>query len=173
MGSEVMKPLLIGQAPSRVMLPGDRPFQGTDALARLSRYCGAFRPDLLYDVFDFMNLSDQYPGPAKPGSKWDAKPQLSTGRLEFLFKEILRRDRVVLLGAVARDCFMGKDTEPFHWRNASDSPQVMYCWSPHPGGTSMWWNDSGHRAQGSHWWRDFYQFNQPAMTQIADVDGAS
>lgn len=153
-----MKPvLLVGQAPSRVMQPGDRPFQGTKALNRLALYCGEPDPEQLYEMFEFVNLVDEYPGPATPGSKWDQKPVVPSDRLAWIHKQIMCHYRTVLLGAAARDVILGHQRLPmFQWSVISNSPHVECTWSAHPGGTSMYWNQPKNRAAGEAFWREFY-----------------
>lgn len=152
--------LLVGQAPSRTMSPGDRPFQGTPALARLANYCGESDPEKLYQVFDFINLVDDYPGPSAVGSKWDATPVVSTERQHVLHDAILNHGHVVLLGRAASDVIFGKKSRPpmFSWALMSSVPLVECTWSAHPGGTSMWWNQPKNREAGMKFWSGFYAF---------------
>lgn len=159
--------LLVGQAPSRVMPAGARPFEGTAALRRLAAYCGVdeFREHKLYDIFEFMNLVDEYPGPAKPGSKWDATPTVSMERLNVIMSRCMEHQQVVFLGAAARDLLLGRRRRhaPFEWVEFSTSPQVLATWSPHPGGTSMWWNDPKNRDLGRGFWTALYQEAKTAV----------
>lgn len=159
--------LLVGQAPSRVMQPGDPPFWGTQALARLAKYCGESDPPKLYEVYDFINLVDEYPGPSAPGSKWDQKPKIPSDRREWLFKQVMERTTVILLGAAARDVFLAKGSKMFGWRRLSDDPVVQVTWSAHPGGTSMWWN----RPENTQAGKDFWSFSYEAARRIEGAYG--
>jgi hypothetical protein len=111
---------------------------------------------------DFVNLLPEWPGEA--GSpKWDAAPDLRSWgvgqRASLLLADLLERPRITVvgLGAFVRDSlswWWGMQTrgwlEPA--RILAAAPATTLCWSPHPAGTNMWWNDPAHRAAGEAFW---------------------
>lgn len=132
------------------MKVGARPFEGAPVQGRFARYCG-LEPAEIYDVFDFANLIDHWPGPAAPGSKWDrfsaaeARP-----RVEQLWSE-MKWERVVTLGRAATSVFWVSKPEWFVWFQVRG---VQGAASPHPGGTSFYWNDPVARDRGIKFWRE-------------------
>lgn len=154
-----MRPLLIvGQAPSRAMQPGDRPLEGTRALTLLAKYAGVSPRERLYDIADVVNMIPRYPGPAPGRPKYDAYPEAEALRNAPRVLELMKgRQAVVFLGSAVRGT-MAKhlvgEREPEWFRTfliGADGLEVTF--SPHPGGTSMYWNDPRNLAKGTAFWR--------------------
>lgn len=163
-----MKLLVVGQAPSRVMEPNDIPLWGTSALTRLASYSGVAPRERLYDLAAFTNLIEDYPGPQRGNEKYDAFPT------DVALKNVPRvldlassgtYTHVVLLGSgvrkVMHKALHERGTPEFAWfswhRHAYALPSGSTRYfniasSPHPGGTSLWWNDSVNRQRGRAFW---------------------
>lgn len=152
--------LLVGQAPSPVMKPGDLPLWGTSALTRLASYAGVSPREHLYDLFEFINVIEEYPGRA-PGGQYDNFPMAYARQCAF--SRVWPRvwagsfDRVVVLGRQASRAMNVDETVPyFEWltvRETSYGREVELAVSPHPGGKVMYWNDAENRARGCEFWR--------------------
>lgn len=145
------------------MAPGVRPFEGARVLGRFAGYLGV-EPAEVYELFDIVNLIDHWPGPSYPGSKNDAFPrdlaEVGAGPVRERVLEGSWR-RVVTLGRAVTDVFWGtrraRKVLWFDWRAAWPLMQlpesVLGAASPHPGGTSMAWNDLELRRSGIEFWR--------------------
>jgi hypothetical protein len=149
------------------MSPGDRPFEGTRALTLMAKYSGVSPRERLYDLADFTNVVSEYPG-AQPGSsKYDMFPlaEALKGRLR-IYKQISvdRYERVVVLGSAASKVFGKTDRIPWFGQIAAASSlgtdrvqRYELYYSPHPGGTSMWWNDPRNRTVGTRFFTWLFQ----------------
>jgi hypothetical protein len=140
------------------MKPGARPFEGAPVLGRFAGYLGVEPPEV-YELFDLVNLVEYYPGPAKPGSRWDSFPVGEAVRNSVKIREGLLTsgyERLVTIGRAATSVFWG-DRVPrawFEWFEDPELPGVRCSCSPHPGGTSMWWNSPENRELGVAFWRE-------------------
>jgi hypothetical protein len=135
------------------MSPDDRPFEGTSALTRLAKYASVDPREHMYDLFDFINVIDHYPGRA-PDGKYDNFPvQFARDQAAVrVWPHIWSTDveSVVLLGrqtSVAMNC----PFDYFEWqtiREENYGREVRLAVSPHPGGTVMWWNNPENLKRG-------------------------
>jgi len=173
-----VKLLIVGQAPSRAMSPGDRPFEGTRALTLLAKYAGVTPRERLYDLADFVNCISEYPGPALDNDKYDAFPLEAARAGALLISAQIYRERydtVVTLGSAVSKVFGKKDRhkwfepQPMQWwgrdprQDAAQKPafECRLFFSPHPGGTSMWWNDPKNRAAGTRFFTNLFAAQDP------------
>jgi hypothetical protein len=149
--------LIVGAAPSRSGESLVRDLEGHTA-GRLATYAGVSAPEL-GELFDFVNVLEEWPGQAADDSKWDGFPKPAGWevgrRMSLLTADVNERPRrmVVALGAWATQCLS-------HWwslgrldflTSAPGPAMSAVASSPHPAGTSMWWND--RRAEGEDFWR--------------------
>jgi hypothetical protein len=129
---------------------------------RLAGYAGTTAGELA-GVVDMCNLLPEWPGEAD-SPKWDAVPDLRSWavgqRASLLQADMEERPRAVVvgLGAFVREALTYWWGMPSRgWldpaRIARFSPTTTLCWSPHPAGTNMWWNDPGQRELGEAFWR--------------------
>lgn len=152
-----MRPLLIGQAPSRTAT--GRAFDGPNGSgARLSRLLG--RP--LLDAVDAINLLDRWPG--KKG-KGDAFPAGTARRAALRLAPSLRND--VRRGRGRAVIFVGRGVAAaFGESTRCNATGRLYClgwhWSehgfryailPHPSAVNRWWNDPKNVARARRFLR--------------------
>ena len=119
--------LIVGQAPSRVMSLGDEPLWGTQALVRLAGYAGIYPPEKLYDLADFVNVIEYYPGPSKVGSKWDAFPEDAAKEGAIRVRRLIRYmqyRRVITLGTAVTKVVWQKHHE---WSRGSRFLLEIIC----------------------------------------------
>jgi hypothetical protein len=139
------------------MVQGARPFEGTSALTRLAGYCSVSPREKLYDLFEFINLVPHYPGPAE-NSKYDAFPrQTALDNLERVMDFVLwnEADLVVTLGVATSKVVFGERPPWFVWHEGGwGEHRFKMAASPHPGGTSMYWNDLDARQRGIEFWQE-------------------
>lgn len=151
-----MKLLLVGQAPGRKPAPGGHSaLVGSRSLANLARYAGLQDPADFEDFTTFTNVVDARPEPYAPNPKWDAFDKtLAEPEKVFSFARDPEITHVVVLGAAASEVFVDSVFPPgFPWFSWVGGPgPADWTRSPHPAGTSMWWNDPGNRRAGSEFW---------------------
>lgn len=142
---EVLRPLLIGQAPGR--RGNAEPLSGRSG-RRLSALCGMPLEQYLQE-FERINLLEEFPGKAGKGDRFpmrEAKVQAFFRRSLFVHQD----RRVVLLGLRVAEAFGFTDRAPLLRWMSDGNASVAIC--PHPSGVSLWWNDRGHRLQALHFW---------------------
>lgn len=139
-----MKPLIIGQAPSRLSDPVE-PLSGRSG-RRLADLCGLSMEAFL-DAFERRNLVNEWPGPADG----DGDAFVTAGearRLAQSFRPVVRGRRVVILGfSLAAGFGLTHPAMTFapHWEG-----EFAFC--PHPSGVSRWWNDRGNEDRARAFW---------------------
>lgn len=169
-----MKLLIVGQAPSRSMEPDDKPLWNTTALTMIAKYGGLADKYRVYELAELTNMIQEYPGPQLGNEKYDAYPK--TQAMHELRERVLpwvkarqsEETTVVFLGSAVRDTVARwtvlRDTE-LHgvvrkpaWFDEYmiTGVEARVFFSPHPGGTSMWWNDPKNRQRGSLFWRNAF-----------------
>lgn len=124
-----MRPLLIGEAPSRTSDPL-RPFSGTTG-GRIVALAG--QP--LEQSWQLANLLPAWPGRAGKGTRWDR----AAARRAALALDVEGR-RVVFVGRRVAAAF-GHQHAPFlEWL---DDPErgCRFAVLPHPSGIVRWWNE--------------------------------
>lgn len=171
------------------MAPDARPFEGTAALTRLAGYCGVSPRERLYDLFDFVNVIETYPGKQPGQTKYDAFPAEAGLRgAQRVWAQVLDTPgppwrHVVVLGRVATDAmrtaskgaFRTKDGW-FQWESVwtPTNRRINVTSSPHPGGTSMWWNKAENLTKGRAFWtalaaqQSHDRRDLPAGTNLSD-----
>ena len=136
-----MKPLLIGQAPSRDT-DGGPPFSGR-AGRRLAKACGV---EDLGDVFDMVNLIDRFPGKAGKGDRFPAK--LARERAAAL--ELGDHELVVFGGRAVAQAFDVHRNPFLKWfRFGGRSAAII----PHPSGIVTWWNSPENQRRARRFLR--------------------
>ena len=130
-----MRPLLVGQAPSRTSDPR-RPLEGKGAPARLAGLLG-MRAEDLNRSFRRMNVLDEWPGRCGKGDAFPA------GLAREAAKKVRLRGRVVFLGKGAARAF-GFRGEFLGWSDFGGSRAAIF---PHPSGVNRWFNDAGNRRR--------------------------
>lgn len=176
-----MKLLIIGQAPSRAMEPGDLPLWNTSVLTRLAGYAGVSPRERLYDLAAFINLVEDYPGPDPKNDKYDAFPLAAAraGMARVVGLAVQEQPtHVVTLGAAVRGVVASSKTPWFEWQSVElwsswGRCQVQLACSPHPGGTSMWWNRAENRQAGTLFWRNLFAQLDSSRRSVSSltVDG--
>jgi len=144
-----MKPLIIGQAPSRRSVLGE-PLSGRSG-RRLAALCGLGRTSFLAR-FDRANLLSYWPGPSPSGG--DRFPMAEAKAAAAAMAEVVAaRDVVVLLGASVAGALGLRQLEPLKWsRFARDCAHVAVC--PHPSGKSLWWNRPENVERAQSFWAE-------------------
>lgn len=165
--------LVVGMAPSRngadLSDPGS-PHPAGKTFARLAAYAGVTE-GVMAARLDFVNLLPEWPGEAGGDSeKWDraagGRDWAPTGeRATLLYADLLERPRITVigLGGFVRDAlahWWGVKAKGWFDPQAGPGLSVVY-WSPHPAGTSMWWNEPVHRELGGAFWADVV--NRPSL----------
>jgi hypothetical protein len=151
--------LVVGMAPSRSGHCLDGP-----TFERLAAYAGATAGDMAL-AMDFVNLLPEWPGYAVGSPKWDEQPDPHDwavgARASLLAADLAERPRrvVVGLGGYVRAALtMWWELPKADWLSpivrGPGSPTI--AWSPHPAGTSMWWNDPAARNLGESFWHATY-----------------
>lgn len=138
-----MKPLIIGQAPSRSSDPSE-PLSGRSG-CRLADLCGLDVATFLA-TFERANLLDHYPGAKLKGDEFVTTAEART--LAAGVRPRLRGRTVVVLGLVNAAGF-GLTQPAFqfapHWEG-------LFAFSPHPSSVSRWWNDPANEARARAFW---------------------
>jgi uracil-DNA glycosylase len=129
-----VKPLLIGQAPSRIT-DGKLPFSGRSGLF-LARLLG-IEHEQLSELFELRNLIARWPG--KDG-KGDLFP-LAVARLEADAVPIAGRT-VVLAGTQVATAFGVAKLDRLVWHRLRGAKIGII---PHPSGLNRWWNEPENR----------------------------
>lgn len=140
-----MKPVLIGQAPSR---DGKTDFQGASG-KRLALWAGVGD---LSKCFETRNLLDYYPGSNGKGDLFPpAEARLSAKKM--LFDEgPPRGSRWICVGKAVAKAFWIDQYPPFEWLTASDGPDL--AWIPHPSGVNRIYNGQESIAAVSRFLRE-------------------
>jgi hypothetical protein len=140
-----MRPLLIGQAPSRCSDPTE-PLSGATG-RRLAELCGLTLQEYLF-VFERRNLLPEWPG--KAAGKGDRFVGLVEGRrLAEACRPVCQGRRVVVLGFSTAKMFgMVGPALSFsrHWGG-----EFAHC--PHPSGVNHWWNEDVNLERAGRFWR--------------------
>lgn len=143
-----MRPLLVGEAPSRTSDPA-RPFSGRSG-ARLARLMDV-EQDELSAYFELVNLFEEYPGLGSgKGTAWDPVAAAARARLLVVTSGRFTSQRdVVCVGKRVLSAVVGIAGWPyFDWLHGA-GPWRRVAHIPHPSGINPWWNDAGHLAQAS------------------------
>lgn len=142
-----MRPLLIGQAPSRGSDPA-LPLSGRSG-GRLAALCGVDASDLRRR-FDLLNLLDRWPG--KDGKR-DAFPVDAARRraIDLLLSGRMFGRRVVMLGGAVALTFGIRRYDYLRW---SANETLTLAVAPHPSGVSRWWNDEANVEIARAFWHD-------------------
>jgi hypothetical protein len=155
--------LVVGMAPSRNgadLSDARAAHPAGKTLDRLAKYAGVAPEDLL-DKVDFVNLLPDWPGEASEASaKWDDSVSKQTWdpvgqRSALLAADLAERPRklVVGLGGWVRDALSWWWTLlDAGWLEPQSHAGAGLVWSPHPAGTSMWWNDPANLEKGEAFW---------------------
>jgi uracil-DNA glycosylase len=145
------KPLIVGQAPSRV---GDgTPFSGPSG-ERLCRLVGVKTLEELRRTFDLKNLNP-HPIPKRDrrrGDQFDHKLAIDTANRILRSRDTWDGDIVCCGRLVWRSFFPGQ-RPPDHWLSSyetlvnhteRETTLVVLHYFPHPSGLNRWWNDVGN-----------------------------
>lgn len=138
-----MKPLLIGQAPSRESDGRSAFSTNGKSSSRLRRLIG--RPVL--NAFDAVNLIDRWPGSAS--IKGDLFPIVDARKAA---RKLMTRDPhgvFVLVGKSVARAF-GVRLDYFRWVEMDGRLLVTI---PHPSGVSRWWNDPANERRAARFLR--------------------
>lgn len=140
-----MKPLIVGEAPSKNELP-ERPIEGRIG-ARLAVCCGLPYDEFL-ERFERVNLlrvrqdtkekGFEFDAAAAAHVAWQMAAPLST---QFAFHE---GRTVLLLGKRVAAAF-GADTRYFERQRIGTRAEVYVL--PHPSGVNRWWNDEANQRR--------------------------
>ncbi len=143
-----MKPLIVGQAPSRLSDPRE-PLSGRSG-ARLAALCG-LSLDAFVVLFERVNLLDYFPGKAGKG---DLFPHEVARFSACAMTPKLRQRRTVLLGGKVAAAFHLHRRPLLEWfEEVGDGALVAVA--PHPSGVSSWWNEPTNVVAARRFWRAF------------------
>lgn len=143
-----MKPIIVGQAPSRNSDPSE-PLSGRSG-KRLAMLCGC-TVDEFMQTFDRRNMIDYWPG--SNAAKGDGFILHSRARIiaESL-KADLRGRRVILLGRNVSNSFR----VPFPLFEVAPLDGMAVSSSPHPSGVNLWFNEKDNIEKACRFWRALY-----------------
>lgn len=136
------KPILIGQAPSRLSDPS-KPLEGRPS-AFLAKLLGWSMPDFL-STFDRVNLVNRFEGKVGKGDLFD-KAKGRAAATKMLAAGDLNDRRVVFLGKEVAACF-GVNAAFLEWCSHTETnpPFIFMVVVPHPSGINLWWNEGANR----------------------------
>lgn len=140
-----MKPLIVGQAPSRLSDPRE-PLSGRSG-RRLAALCGMDLDGFLA-AFERVNLIGSHPG--KAAGKGDAFPMARARRAAVVVSARFHGREVVLLGGNVAAAFSVARMTLLHWHRA---PGFEFALCPHPSGVCLWWNDPANEKAARAFWR--------------------
>lgn|GEM_PF-4099010 len=148
--------LVVGQAPAKASEQNWVALDPRSASGRrLAAYAG-LDPHEMHLRADFVNLLSWFPGRVNDGDKYDAFDTATARQLaRMMVPRLWEYRRVVFLGRAVSDAFTAvTDLPRLDWFE----PHYLYAGtivyaSPHPAGTSMFWNDPVARAAGEAFWR--------------------
>lgn len=161
---EVLRPIIVGQAPSRISDPGE-PLSGRSG-ARLAALCGLTLPDFLAR-FERINLVPDWQGKAGKGDASVTAPD-ARDRAGLLRAAFSGR-RIVVLGAINAAAF-GLDWPKFSFRSHWGGE---FAWSPHPSGFNLFWNDPIGAEIGRQFWSQLAQESDPAPSPLSPASSAA
>lgn len=151
--------LIVGQAPGAPGSHQGRPLEFSPSLTRLAMYSGVAPKEKMYELADFVNLLERYPGRTADG-KYDVFPiEEGVMAAQRLRGSLHNYARVILLGAAVRECFERAHTIPKglgwfegyeKWRGTK---LTIITPSPHPAGTPTFWSDPASLVAGTAFWR--------------------
>lgn len=158
------KPLLIvAQAPGRPSSKLGRPLEYSSSLTRLATYGGVTPRDRIYELADVVNLIKYYPGQT-PDGKYDIFPMgEAVINATAMRKNLHMYARVVLLGVAVRSAFARANVIPYElgWFEGHERWRghrlTIITPSPHPAGTSTFWNDPAALAAGTAFWHRVFK----------------
>jgi len=136
-----------------------RPLEGSGSLQRLGKYAGLRPAERLYEIADIVNLIEEYPGGEENGKRDKFPVDLGVRAANNLKPRLQSYPRVVLLGGAVRTCFgrAGIIPKSLGWFEGYERWRgyklTIISPSPHPAGTSMFWNDPAGRAAGEAFWQ--------------------
>lgn len=149
-----MKPLVIGQAPSRGR-DGEPPLSGRSG-ARLANLAGISLEEFLGQT-DRVNLIERWPG--RSGKKGDRFPAAEARARFHVILPMCSGHRVVLLGSHVAEAFRFYG-RPFCWARSLTPVYADWAFCPHPSGVNLWWNDPDNVRAASEFWRNLLQTRQ-------------
>jgi hypothetical protein len=153
------------------MTPDSRVLEGTTAQRALAKYGRLSDQERIYELADFVNWIEYYPGPQPGNEKWDQFPSAEAlRRWPAISDQIFDGGytHVVSLGAAVRDVLAqllvldSKHVRPewFTWYRLRSSEHaatgLLWACSPHPGGTSFWWNKPENTRAGTLFWSGLF-----------------
>ncbi len=142
-----MKPLLIGEAPSKNEAT-PRPLEGRVG-KRLASCCNMTLGEFL-DHFDRVNLLSVRQDTKEKGFEFDLRAaKISAEVLRQSFKE---GQIVLFLGGRVAEAF-GVHGPYFEHRVVNQIGTEAYIF-PHPSGISRWWNDPANKQQAAEFMQD-------------------
>jgi uracil-DNA glycosylase len=143
--TRLLKPLIIGEAPSKNEDPARIVPIGGRIGRRLADCCGLSLEDFL-NHFDRMNLLDARQDTKEKGFEFDVAAAMR--RATMLRSEWTSPRIVILLGSRVQQAFRFGQYPPF-WPIALLNGVTVYV-MPHPSGVNRWWNDLDNvlRASG-------------------------
>jgi hypothetical protein len=144
-----MRPLLIGQAPSRIGDPA-APLAGRIG-GRLARLCG-MDPPMFLRATERINLLPACPaGPARGKGDPFPAPPARAAALQLIPR--LAGRRVVFVGVATARAF----AFPGPLLTWKDHVGASCAVLPHPSGVNFWWNDPVNRAAAERFARTLFR----------------
>lgn len=139
-----MKPLIVGQAPSRFSDPRE-PLSGRSG-RRLAALCGTDLDGFLA-AFERVNLIGSHPGKAGKG---DSFPLARARRAAAVVSARFHGRSVVLLGGNVAAALGVAGVDLLRWHKA---PGFTFAVCPHPSGVCRWWNSPANEKAARVFWR--------------------
>jgi uracil-DNA glycosylase len=144
-----VRPLIIGQAPSRNR-EAEPPLSGRSG-SRLAKLAGVSLGEFLA-LTDRVNLVEWFPGSA--GRKGDRFPVKEAEERSHAILPMCSGHRVILLGANVSRTFRFGTPPPFKWALSKTPVYAEWTLCPHPSGVNLWWNDPANVESARRFWTD-------------------
>lgn len=142
-----MKPIIVGQAPSRSSDPSE-PLSGRSG-ERLAFLCNCTHGEFLA-AFERRNLLDAFPGKDGKGDGFVSPGEARLLAIPLISQFIDRR--IILLGNMVATAFGVEYPHYAFFRHLGAS----YTVTPHPSGINRHWNEPGSVQTAAVFWRSVY-----------------
>lgn len=178
------KILLVGEAPNKTAFLGESEGAAALEIPRLADLCG-ITMDAFRGLFWRTNLLQEWPGRAEDG-KGDLFPRALAVEGARRIKEDARTrkvfTKVVLLGRRTQDAFVDtRGRRPTEWfeeegivlppcEASLKERDLSIVTTPHPSGTSSWWNDTANVKKARLFWEGLAN---EAISDVCEQGGIS
>src|SRR3989442_346740 len=146
---------MIGQAPSRRALPGDRPLSGAVG-AKIARMAGLTLEQFLERTWT-ANLIDEWPGKRGKGDAFPKKDAALGALRVGVSKEFVCATVIVLLGRSVAAAFAEiYGAKSLLKADVCEPLPGGFAILPHPSGIDRWYNDAANRRRAASFLKRIY-----------------